>query len=173
MYKYTKEIIRKNIVLFIGLLLVASSIIFIIASSHREYVSISKSIDIDLSKELLATISDLLNERSVAETVNGSMVITNPCNETLHVSVYTGRNYSEYSIDPGSKYVLNNISLETLVKIDRVPRCVVNIELNMIYLKYPLAYMSFVAFVLVVSGSIMIFRYMLAKAKEIAKSREI
>jgi uncharacterized protein (DUF486 family) len=172
MYKYTKEIIRENIVLFIGILLIASSIIFIIASSYREYVNISKSIDIDLSKELLATTSDLLNERYVAETVNGSMLIINPCNNTLHVSVYMGRNYTEYIIDPGSRQLLNNIHLETLIKIDQAPKCVIIIELNITYLRYPLAYLSFIAFILVASGSIMIFRYMLVKAREITKARD-
>ena len=170
MYKYTKEIIRKNIVLFIGVLLIASSIIFIIASSYREYVNISKSINIDLSKELLATISDLLNERYIAETVNGSMLIINPCNTSLHVSVYMGRNYTEYIIDPGSKQLLNNTYLETLIKIDQVPKCVMTIELNITYLRYPLAYLSFIAFILVASGSIMIFRYMLVRAREITRA---
>jgi len=170
MYKYAKKILAENKILFIGILLLMLSLITIISASYSEYKDVREILRIDLSNTLLATMSDLLNEKSVAETINGSMVIINNCSRTLHIVLYYKDNYNEYHVSPNSRYILDNISLNNLIRIDQVPKCIVTLEIDIRYIRYPLAYLNFLAFILVATGSIMIIRYMLRKTREIQET---
>lgn len=172
MHKYVKEILRRELVFLIGLFLIGISILLIVASSYSERIVFSGSREISLDRESLYTIEDMIDESRVSETINGSLAILNMCNESLRIDIYRGSNYTEYLIPPHEEVYVENISLETLLRIYPVGNCSSKLTMRIEYLVYPYAYLNFAAFILVAAGSIMIFRHLLMRAREISVRRE-
>lgn len=161
-----KRIFRENIVFFLGVLFIISSMIIIIVSSYHETVVLRKNIDIDISRGLLNTLSEIIGVRGVVETIEGNMSMRSLCDKTINISVYKDSNLTIIRLDPMTSRD-TDITLDTLIEIRPTPNCSINLNIYIRYAEYKYAYLNFLAFILVISGSIMIFRHMLRQTRRV------
>ncbi|MEM3961110.1 MAG: hypothetical protein QXU60_05440 [Sulfolobales archaeon] len=178
-YKYIKKILTENIVFILGIIFILLSMPLIILSSYSEIIEIRRDLTIDLSsRNLTATVSEILGVRGIAETIEGSITTRSLCSRELDLSVYKERNMTRNIIQPYQDIRIDNITLETLIILTSANSqagvlngCMAIVDIYVKYVEYRYAYLNFLAFILVISGSIMIFRHLIENLRRLAREQ--
>jgi hypothetical protein len=172
---HIKKIIGENKILLTGVLMILLSIIMIMTSSISEVVEKKFDIKINIDNGFTDILQNMLSIEEVSESISGVMNLTNRCPGPVNISIYmpppVNISISE-TLDPNKSVIIQNVSLNTLIRIYPFKNCFIEINGLIIYRTYRYAWLNLFAFVFVASGSIMIFRHMMYSMRRLEKSQE-